>query len=129
MLPVITSIYAALLALFFIFLSIRVIRARREESIALGDGGNEKVRRAMRVQANFAEYVPLALLLIAFAEMQGLVSWMIHLLALLLLAGRLVHAYGVSQLQENYNYRVTGMVLTFGAIAGSSLMLLGAAVL
>ncbi len=129
MLPVITSTYAALLAFFFIFLSMRVIRARREESIALGDGGNEKVRRAMRVQANFAEYVPLALLLIAFAEMQGLVSWMIHLLALLLLAGRLVHAYGVSQLQENYNYRVTGMVLTFGAIAGSSLMLLGAAVL
>ncbi len=129
MLPVITSTYAALLALFFIFLSIRVIRARREESIALGDGGNEKVRRAMRVQANFAEYTPLALLLIAFAEMQGLVSWMIHLLALLLLAGRLVHAYGVSQPQENYNYRVTGMVLTFGTIAGSSLMLLGAAVL
>ena len=69
--PQIVPIYAGFLGLVFIFLSVRVIRARRQERVALGDGGNPQVRRAMRVHANFAEYVPLALILIAFAELQG----------------------------------------------------------
>ena len=79
----------------------------------------------MRVHGNFAEYVPLALLLIAFVEMRGLPYWLIHLLAIVLLIGRLIHAYGVSQAQENFTYRVTGMSLTFTAIASASLILLG----
>ena len=39
--PAITPIYAALLGLLFILLSVRVIQLRRQESVALGDGGNE----------------------------------------------------------------------------------------
>ena len=54
--------YAALLALLFIALSIRTIRARRAHKVAIGTGGHAAVERAMRVHANFAEYVPLALL-------------------------------------------------------------------
>ena len=36
--PEIVPVYAGLLGLLFVYLSIRVIRARRQEQVALGDG-------------------------------------------------------------------------------------------
>ncbi len=51
----IVPVYAGLLGLFFVYLSIRVIRTRRHEQVALGDGDSPRLRRAMRVHANFAE--------------------------------------------------------------------------
>ena len=122
----IIPLYAGVLAILFIYLSVRVIRIRRRERIALGDKGNVHLRRAMAVQANFAEYAPLALLLGGFVEMQGFSSVLVHTIGLILVAGRFVHAYGVSQEDENYRFRVIGMSLTFLAIGLSSLILIGA---
>ncbi len=62
----ILPVYAALLALLFVLLSIRTIRTRHSRKVALGHGDDPAMLRAMRVHANFAEYVPLALLLISF---------------------------------------------------------------
>jgi len=59
----ILPVYAALLALLFVLLSIRTIRTRHSRKVALGHGDDPAMLRAMRVHANFAEYVPLALLL------------------------------------------------------------------
>ena len=67
----VTPIYATILGLLFIALSVRTIRMRRKHRVAVGDGNNSELRRAMRVHANFAEYVPLALLLIFFVELDG----------------------------------------------------------
>ena len=75
-------------------------RARRNAKVAIGTKGNTHLERKIRVHANFAEYVPLALLLATFIEMQGRPAWFIHLLCLALVAGRVVHAYGVSQEHE-----------------------------
>ncbi len=105
--------YAAILALMFIALSLRVIGLRRSSKVALGVGGHTALERRIRVQANFAEYVPLALLLLAFAEFAGWPSWILHSLAVSLLAGRLAHAYGVSRTDEDFRFRVTGMAMTF----------------
>ena len=69
--PPIVSAYAALLALLFMALSIRTLRLRRQLRIAIGDAGNPAMLRAMRVHSNFAEYVPLSLLLVYFVEVQG----------------------------------------------------------
>jgi len=52
----IISIYAALLALFYVALSVRTLSMRRQLKIGIGDGGNNTMTRAMRVHANFAEY-------------------------------------------------------------------------
>jgi len=123
--PTIVPFYASLLAALYLFLSVRVIRMRRRERIAVGDGGNVRLRRAIRVHANFAEYVPLALILAAFVELQQFSPLIIHLLCLALIIGRVVHAYGVSQEKEDYRLRVVGMALTFGAIATPALWLLG----
>ena len=113
----ITALYAGLLSLHFIVLSLRVIRTRRESRVPLGDGGDQALLRSLRVQANFAEYVPLCLILIALAEAQQLARWLLHGLGLALLIGRLLHAAGVSRDPEPYRLRVAGMSLTFTVLA------------
>jgi hypothetical protein len=110
-----------------IVLAVRVIRLRRDTKIAIGSGGDARLERTIRVHANFCEYVPISLLLIAFVEMQENPAWQIHSLALTFLAGRLVHAYGVAQESENIQLRTIGMVMTFGVLIASAVSLLGAA--
>ena len=56
--------YGAVLALLFVGLSVRTCLLRRKLRVAIGDAGNEVMLRVMRVHSNFAEYVPLNLLLI-----------------------------------------------------------------
>jgi uncharacterized membrane protein YecN with MAPEG domain len=119
-----TGLYAALLGLLFVALSVRTLRLRRTLRIAVGDAGNPKMLRAMRVHSNFAEYIPLALFLIYLSETQGANWLLVHALCLALLIGRLSHSYGVSQLNENYRYRVVGMALTFTPIIVASAYLL-----
>ncbi len=120
----ITPLYAALLGLIFIALSIRTIRLRRRFRVAIGDGRNTLLQRAMRVNANFAEYIPLTLLLIYFVELHDGPRLHIHLLGIALVCGRLLHAWGVSQEQEKFRYRTAGMVLTFGVMLIASMLIL-----
>ena len=122
----IVPFYAGLLGLLFVALGVRVIRLRQSEQVALGDGGHESLQRAMRVHANFAEYVPLALILLALAELTGAASLALHGLGLALLGGRVLHAYGVSQPGEDYRFRVAGMGLTFVALISGALFCLAA---
>jgi uncharacterized protein len=123
----ITPIYAALLALMFVALSVRVIGARRSALVALGDGGNRVLLRRQRVHANFAEYVPLALILMMLAEQQSMPPPIIHALGALLVAGRVIHAVGVSREPEQLWQRVTGMSLTFTVLVAGALINLVAA--
>jgi hypothetical protein len=113
--------YSALFALLFLVLSARTIQARRSAQIAIGTRGDKMLERTARVHANFTEYVPFALLLIAFAEMRGINPMIIHLLCLALLSGRLAHAWGVSKEVENFKFRVTGMMLTLFTIGITAL--------
>src|SRR3546814_3661445 len=64
----VTPLYAALCGLLLMVLSVRVILLRRELKVGLGDGDQPVLRRAIRVQANGAEYVPLALILLLLLE-------------------------------------------------------------
>lgn len=105
-------LYTALLALLFVFLSIRTLNLRRKLRIVIGDGGNPVMLRAMRTHANFAEYVPLGILLIVGSEQLDAPAALLHALGLLLLVGRLLHAFGVSSESEVLAYRVTGMAMT-----------------
>jgi uncharacterized membrane protein YecN with MAPEG domain len=119
-----TSLYAAVLSLVFVALSIRTIRTRRRQKIAIGDAGDATMLRAMRVHANFAEYVPLSLVLIYLVEVVSGSATLVHGLGLVLIVGRLSHAYGVSQPDEAFGYRVTGMALTLTTILSCSGILL-----
>lgn len=120
----ITSLYTSFLAFIFVFLSIRTLRLRRRLRIGIGDGGNEQMLRAMRVHSNFAEYVPLALISLFMVETSGASHYLVHFLGGALLVGRISHAYGVSKINENFKFRVTGMALTFTSILSSAIYLL-----
>jgi uncharacterized protein len=113
----ITALYAALITVVFLALSRRVIVLRRAAQVPLGDGGDRKLARAMRAHANCAEYAPLGIILIGLAESLSVPALIVHALGVSLVAGRIVHAYGVSQEPENFRFRVAGMGLTFTAIA------------
>ena len=120
--------YAALLGLLFVALSVRTLRTRRRLSIAVGDAGNAEMLRAMRVHANFAEYVPFTLLLLWLVEATGVPAVVMHIAGCALVAGRVAHAYGVSRSPEDFRYRVFGVAMTLSTIGLASLWLLLAAV-
>ena len=120
----IIPLYASILAIMFVALSIRTLLLRRRLQIAIGDDGNKAMLRAMRVHSNFAEYVPLGLLLFYFVETSGANPLLVHVLAACLLAGRVSHAWGVSQVRENYGFRVFGMAMTFTPLIAASAYLL-----
>lgn len=125
----ITAFYASLLAALFVLLSIRVIAQRREAKVEIGPGDSKELLRRMRVHANFAEYAPFALVLLALAESLKVPSPLLHVVGLILVAGRYIHAYGLSQNPHNLRLRVWGMTLTFLAIALAGLMCFGFGVL
>ena len=112
-----TSLYAALLAGLLIYLSINVIKRRRAGSVSVGDGGDEALLRAIRMQGNFAEYTPMALILIGLMEVNGFPAWTVHALGAALVAGRVLHAMGLVTAESPGRYRVLGMQLTFAVIA------------
>ena len=120
----ITPYYAAVLALLFIILSVKTIKSRREHKVAIGDGGEKSLLRAARVHANFSEYVPFTLLLIAMLEIQSYSHWIIHGLCIALLAARIAHAYGVSQTNENFKFRIFGTATTINIIAICAFLLI-----
>jgi len=122
----VTPLYAAVATLLFVLLSFRVIGVRRSAGVALGDGGDRLPMRRLRAHGNFAEYAPLAIVLMAFAEIQGLMAILVHVLGSALLVGRGLHAFGVSRTPEDFRFRVAGMSLTFavlGLAAVANLML------
>ncbi len=117
----VTPIYAAISGFVFVVLSVRTLLLRRRLEVGIGDGDQPILARAIRVHSNYAEYVPLSLILLYFLENQVGVSLWIHVLCSTLLIGRITHAFGVSQVEENYRYRVIGMALTFTVIISASL--------
>lgn len=121
---IVTPAYAVVIALVFVALSVRTLRIRRELDVPIGHGDHPKLERAMRAHANFAEYVPISLLLVYFLEVLGASAIWIHALCICLFVGRIAHAYGVSQINEDYRYRVLGMALTFTVIICASIGIL-----
>ncbi len=123
--PSITSFYAGLLALLFLVLSARVIFYRRRHRLSLGDTGDKALLKRMRVQANCAEYVPIAVILLLVLELGAATPLLLHLLGASLLFGRILHAYGLGSTPQNLVARQIGMVLTLLVIAISALMAVG----
>jgi uncharacterized membrane protein YecN with MAPEG domain len=128
MLPTIVPTYAAVFAVMLVVLSLRVAKTRGDVRVAIGDGGNRTLLRRIRVQGNFTEYVPMALLLFMFVELQGWPRWLVHGLCLVLLAARLLHAYGVAQEPEDIRLRATGMATTAVLLVAAAGLLLYSAI-
>lgn len=120
----VTPLYAAILTGLYIWLSARVIVYRRGNRVSMGDKGDARLLCLMRAHANCAEYAPFGLLLLLMVELMGAPALALHVIGLLLLAGRLVHAYGFSSDPMIMPLRVLGMALTFLSLGLSALGLL-----
>lgn len=94
--PQATMLFAGLLTLLYIFLTVNVIRARRKVRVAVGaTHEHPELLRATRAHANFAEYVPLFLILLFLQENYASNLWASYLLGALFCAGRLSHSYSI----------------------------------
>ncbi|MFY8275014.1 MAPEG family protein [Pseudoalteromonas sp. SSDWG2] len=120
----IVSIFAAILALIYLQLSIYVVKVRTKERQSIGAGQSELLERAIRAHSNFIEYVPFALILLFLNEYQGLASHYSYILGAILVLGRLLHASNISQLNEKIKLRVFSMMLTLSVILISAVLLL-----
>jgi len=81
-------------------------------------GDDDTLEKRTRAHANFAEYVPLALILLAGAAIMGAHPWFLHAGRALLCAGRLGHAGAI--LSGTLKFRVYGMLATFLLILAAS---------
>lgn len=126
---IITAIYTVPLVIILLVLSARTIVVRRSAQVSLGDGDDETLRRRIRAHANFAEYAPLGILLIAIAESLSANVILLHITGLMLLIGRALHGYGVGGPKMDFRLRTWGMILTLNALALGALVLAGAAIL
>lgn len=121
----VTPLYAGLCAILLIALSLRVARLRGSLKVALGDGGERALQKAIRVQGNFVEYVPMALLLLFLLELSRQAPlWALHVLGADLLLGRILHAIGLSTSAGLSFGRFVGTLLTFSMILITAIWLL-----
>lgn len=113
----ITMGYAALLALLLLALSMRVVDGRRRFGVNLGDGDNAAMTRRIRAHANFVEYVPLLLILLALLEIAALPAWLLHGFGATLLVSRLLHGYALAFTEQWMPGRFVGTLLSFILLA------------
>lgn len=123
--PAITGLYLAILALLYGVLGLQVSRLRRGNRVLFGDGDNRELRSAIRAHANFAEYVPITVLMVALLEMSGTSAPRIHWLMGLLLIARLLHPLGMYVGPRTLQFqicRVGGISLTLLVLVAAAIM-------
>lgn len=118
--PVVTLIVAGLHGVLLLVLASAVVRLRRGRRVGMGDGGDRELARRIRVHANFVEYVPTALLLLALLELGGLNRYAVGALGVALLIGRLLHAQGLGRTGGTSFGRMWGTLLTWGVLGTAS---------
>lgn len=123
--PRATALHAGLLLALYLVLTFRVFAARYRAQVMIGTGGDRRLERAVRVHANCAEYVPIFLVTLLAAELCGAAVWALHGAGLAMLAGRALHAAGMSQDPDIRPLRASGMLLTLAGLLGAGGLALG----
>jgi uncharacterized membrane protein YecN with MAPEG domain len=90
--PATTALYAGILGLMAIGLAFPAGSLRGRKKISIGDGGDPELLLAMRRHGNFAEGVPITLIVIGLIEMGGVSGTVIHILGAGLVVSRISHA-------------------------------------
>jgi uncharacterized membrane protein YecN with MAPEG domain len=117
----IVALYVGLNGLILLWLAGAVSMVRMRSGIWTGDGGSTDLARVMRGQANFAEYVPLCLLLLLLMAALGAPGYILHLFGLALTGGRVAHALHFTDLVRSRVTREAGALLTFAVLLLGSL--------
>ena len=108
----ITLTIAGAAALMNIWLGLRVSMLRRSQGVLIGHGNNPAIEARMRAHANFVEYAPFFLILLAAVELaRGTNSWL-WAAGILFIIGRLLHPFGMDKVGGN-RLRFVGILLTW----------------
>lgn len=128
MILTVTLTAAAAAALINFWLALRIGKIRTTQSISIGDGGDEALTRRMRAQANFIEFTPIILVLIAAIELSGKGSpWLTYVAGIYML-GRVAHGIGMdggSFAKGRFIGTITSMLTLLGLAIVAILIPLG----
>jgi uncharacterized membrane protein YecN with MAPEG domain len=125
-----TSLFASLFTIFYLFLSFRIGYLRGSPVMKLIFKMDKKVPaikldRNVRAHGNFSEYVPLFLILLYIFESVDLVSFNYLLIICLVFSyGRVAHAICFAFFDHNPFLRISGMLCTYISLALLSIQLL-----
>lgn len=120
-----TLAIAAACGLINLWLALRVSQRRVAKKVMIGDGGDSVMVSRGRAHANFVEYAPFVLILIALIELaRGASPWLWGLGIVFVLA-RVAHPIGMDHAAPN-PFRAGGAVLTWvvtAILAGWALLI------
>lgn len=117
----VTLATGAACVLFYLLLSVRVVAGRSHSRYAISATPNAELLVRIRTHANFAEYVPLALLMLGLLELGGIAALWLWALGGTLLVSRALHAYGLPRTSPN-PWRLMGVLGTFGVLLAEALL-------
>jgi hypothetical protein len=107
------ALWAGLLLIVLLVLSVLVTRQRRRHRVEIGDGGVPALNQAIRAFGNAAEYVPAALAGLALLAVVGAPPLLIHSVGVILFVGRVLHAAGLSRSTDASWPRAAGVLATW----------------
>ena len=116
----ITLVTAGCCGLLYFVLSLRVVMGRQAHKVMIGDGGHDALLTRIRAHANFAEYVPFVLVLMALIELRTGVTELLTSTGILLFVIRIAHAIGMARPAPN-PFRIAGAAGTWIILAGLSI--------
>ena len=93
-------------------LKMNVGRVRAKEKVMFGDGTNEAMQRAIRVQGNAVEDVPVVLIGLAGLAALSAPVVLIHGLGISFLVARILHAIGLGATSGSSFGRMAGTLVT-----------------
>ena len=105
-----------MLGFIYIKLSKNIIRLRRKYNVTLGHEKHADLEQAIRGHANFSEFVPIGLILLACLEINNVHYFVVLSLGGLFFLGRVFHAKSFLKEKIDKSLRVKGMQFTFWSI-------------
>ncbi|WP_144395027.1 MAPEG family protein [Pleionea sediminis] len=112
----IAALYGSLCGVLILVLAFQVVRLRRRLKVGIGDGSDHQLKRSIRVHSNAVEYIPTALVLLAFFEANGGFKYLAHVAGMLLVLGRVLHAQGLGSSHGTSFGRFWGTCFTWLSI-------------
>ena len=120
----VTGLYAAFAVLLVLLLAARVSLARRRTGVGISAGGDAELGRRIRAHGNAVESLPLALLLLLLLDLGQTPTLWLHVFGVVLLVGRVLHAFGLSRTAGLSFGRFVGTALTWGVMITMAVLLL-----
>lgn len=117
MLLQVTLAIAAACALINVWLAFRMSRRRMAAKIDMGDGGDTIMIARGRAHANFTEYAPFVLILIAAIELARGSETMLWAAGAIFVVARLAHPIGMDRAAPN-PFRMGGIIATWLVLIG-----------